>query len=535
MIFAIIGLVAMPSAAMAAPNDAIVVDGIAIGAGTGPGGQLVVGDTIEISGTWDASAADPHEGDTFAIGLPAEVGIPADIPFNLTGPRPDGSEAVWATCLTSADNDEVVCTLTAEVEANPELVQGAFSFDIEAVETTTEAELEFNLNGTLTPVLLPGGGGIDDGIELPDDWGKSGEMNANNWSMTWTIDLPGARMQGEDVINIADTLGAGHVLCDPTNMRVETVRGNNVVDVTSIAVLTPGADDQHFAIALTAPEGGFEANVTYRITYDTCTPDGQIDPAETEYTNEAEVDVWGESSGIIGIHPNPWHDDLTKSGSVLGGGDRNGKIAWTVTVPGEQLVGKDGFTFTETLGAGHQLCADTISGIRIVERYGPSNDRVRDVTGFLAPTVVSQSTQAFEVRFDVTNPDFAFQPSDHRYVITYNTCVTDTNLPAGGTAYTNEVEVDGVVAGTEAKVPGRTDEKNGAINAGNVTLDGVAHLAQTTMNWSITVPGERLADVQSDLIVTDTLQGAHQVCTPGDPTGGLTAQLGLKVEARSDP
>src|SRR5690606_21771494 len=192
-----------------------------------------------------------------------------------------------------------------------------------------------------TPVILPGGGGIDDGVVLPDDWNKSGEMNDNNWSMTWTIDLPGKRMQGQDAINIADTLGEGHKLCTPSQLKVETVRGDAVADVTSIAEIQPDENDpQHFTIALTAPEDGFHPDVTYRITYATCTPDGQIDPEGTEYTNEASIEVWGESSGIIGVNPNPWHDNLTKSGSVLGGGDRNGKIAWTVTVPGDQLVGK---------------------------------------------------------------------------------------------------------------------------------------------------------------------------------------------------
>lgn len=539
VMLAIIGLVAMPSAAMAAPNDAIVVEHVVIGGGSGTDGQLVVGDTIEISGQWNASEADPQEGDTFMIGLPSQLDIPANVPFELKGPRQDGTEAVWATCMASADTDEVVCTLTAEVTENPEFVLGEFAFQVDAVEATTEEELNFNLNGEDTLVVLPGGGGIDDGIELPDGWDKSGKMNDNNWSMKWTINLPGARMQGEDVINIADQLGAGHVVCDPSNLKVESVRGGTVVDVTSIAALTPGADAQNFTIALTAPDGGFDPNVTYRITYDTCTPDGQIDPEDTVYENEATIDVWGESSGIIGVHPNKWQEGLTKTGSVQGGNERNGKISWTVTVPGDQLVGKDGFNFSETLGAGHELCtaansdADTISGIRITERYGPSNQLQRDVTGLLTPTIQSQSAQAFQIQYDITDPAaLQFQASDFRYVITYTTCVTDTDLPEAGTAYTNEANVDGVVAGTEAKVPGRTDQKTGSINGKNVTIDGIDYLPQTTMNWNITIAGEQVADVAGDLVITDTITGAHQVCTAGDPTGGLASQLGLKIEAR---
>ncbi|WP_336660220.1 DUF5979 domain-containing protein [Leucobacter sp. USHLN153] len=533
VLMVVLGLTSVAPAAMAAQNERIILDGVTIGGGTGPDGQLVVGDTVSVSATWNATSADPHEGDSFTIGVPRELRIPSDVPFPLTGPRQDGSSATWATCLATAAAGEVVCTLTAEVEANPELVNGEFSFDIEAAEATTANELNFNLNGQFVPVALPGEGGIDDGIVLSDDWSKSGEMNDNNWSMTWTIDLPGSRMQGEDAINVADALSATHVLCEPANLKVVTVRGDSVADVSGIAEITPGADAQHFTIGLDAPEpNGFDANVTYRITYDTCTPDGQIDPEETEYTNEASIDVWGESSGIIGVHPNPWHEDLTKTGTVLGGADRNGKIAWTVTVPGDQLVGKDGFNFSETLGAGHELCTDTISNLRVTERYGPSDQLQRDTTGLLTQTVNAQSAQAFDIDFAINDSSFEFRPSDYRYVITYTTCVTETDLPEGGTAYSNQANVDGVVAGTEAEVPGRTDQKNGSINSKAVTIDGVQYLPQTTMNWSIVVPGERLQDVVGDLSVTDTLSGAHQVCAAGDPSGGLASRLALKVEAR---
>lgn len=533
-VLALSGLLAIPAAAHAAPNPAIVVDEVVIGGGTGPGGQLVVGDTVSVTGSWDAASADPRPGDVFTIGLPRELSIPANVPFALSGPTETGEVVDWATCLADAETGVVTCTLTEQVGLFPELVLGEFAFDVTAVEATDERALVFDLNGKQVPVELPGGGGIDDGIEVPDTWSKAGEMNANNWSMKWTIDLPGSRMRAHDAITIADTLsGTAHALCTPANLTVQTVRGSTVVDVTSIAQLVPGADPQHFSIRLTAPEpNGFDGDVTYRVTYDTCTPDGQIDPESAEYLNEATVDVWGESSGIIGVHPRPWQGSLTKSGTVLGGGERNGKIAWTVSVPGDQLLGRDGFVFSETLGAGHEVCSDTISGIKITERYGPSNQLQRDVTGMLAANVTAETAQAFTIDYGIADPAFAFQASDYRYVITYTTCVSQDGLPAGGTAYTNEVSVDGQVAGTETKVPGRSEGKGGSINGSAVTLDGVEHLPQTTLNWSITVPGERVAAIESDLLVTDTLSGAHEVCVAGDPSDGTAAQLGLRVQAR---
>ena len=524
-------VVAMPVAASAAPNPAIVVSGVTIT--SEDGGQATVGDTLAVSGAWDATTAAPEPGDSFTIGLPPELAFPEAVPFNLVGPDPDGNQVIWGTCLTDPATDIATCTLTDEVAVNSELVKGTWEFEVEAVQATTEDDVVFDLNGTDTPVELPGGGGIDDGIILPDDWSKAGAMNANNWSMTWTIELPGARLASHEAVNIADTLSASHQLCDPADLKVMAVRGSSSVDVTSIAQIVPGADPQHFTIRLTAPEpNGFDANVTYRITYQTCTPDQQIDDPATEYTNHAAVDIWGESSGVIGIHPRPWHQNLTKSGSVLGGGQRNGTVRWTVTVPGSQLAGKDGFTLTETLAGDHEVCSDTISGIRIIERYGPSSQRQSVVTGQLTPTTVSSSATGFEVRFDIpSDSSFAFQASDWRYLIEYTTCVTTDGLPEAGTAFTNTANVDGKVAGTEAKVPGRTDRKTGGINTSAVTIDGVQHLPQTTMNWNITVPGERLQGITGPLTVTDTLGGAHQVCAAGSD-GSIDARLHLKVEAR---
>lgn len=525
---AITGIVAMPSVAVAAPNPAIVVGDVTI---TPADTQATVGDILTVSGSWDATQADPQAGDTFTIGLPPEFEFPQAVPFQLRGPEGE----VWGNCLTDPATGIATCTLTDEVTERPELVQGTWQFEVQAVEATTAVEVEFDLNGTEVLVPLPGGGGIDDGIELPGEVTKSGVMNDNNWSMTWTVDIPGANLvtAGGDVAHIQDTFGAGHVLCDPTGFKVQTVRGSTVVDVTNLVDPQPVAGDDGFSIDLNAPAGGFDANVTYRITYQTCTPDGQIDPAGTTYDNSMQIEGWGEAGHGIGTVTNkPWQLDLSKSGSVLGGADRNGKIAWTVVIPGDQLVGKDGFTMSEVFGAGHELCTDTISGIRISERYGPSNQLQQDITGKLTPTVNAQSAQGFDITFDLNDPDFAFKPSDYRYVVTYNTCVTSEDLPAGGTGYTNQVDVDGTVAGNEAKVPGRAQGKSGKINTSTVTIDGVEHMPQTTLDWTVTIPGEKIENIDDLLTLTDTLSETQTVCEAGDPTGGLATRLNLKVQAR---
>ncbi len=523
---AVAAIVAVPSVATAAPNTGIVVSDVTIT--SEDGGQATVGDTLTVSGVWDARDADPHEGDSFTIGLPVELAFPQSVPFQLLGE--DGT--VWGNCLTDPATGVATCVLTAAVEDRPELVHGTFEFDVRAELVTTEEEVVFDLNGTDTAVDLPGDGGIDDGVTLPDDWDKQGEMNSDAWSMSWTINLPGARLQGQDVVTILEDLSANHVLCDPSQLKIETVRGSTVVDVTEIASVSDDVSEPYdFAFVLTAPSGGFDPGVTYRITYDTCTPDGEIDPQGTEYSNEAYVDVFGESSGVIGVTQDwSFSDVVSKQGSVLGGAERNGTIRWTATVAGDHLVGKTSFTFGDELSGPHEVCADTIENLRVIEHYGPSASRERDVTGELAITTTASSAGGFELDIAIRpGSDFAFQASDYLYLIVYDTCSTTDGLPEAGTAFGNEVSVDGVVDGTDAVVPGRSEGKGGAINTQPVTIDGTEHLPQTTLGWSITVPGERLAGIDSAVTLTDVLSAAHEVC-PG--TGSVASRLGLRVEAR---
>ncbi len=527
---ALVALVAVPTAAYAAPNGDIVVGAVTI---TPADVQATVGDTLTVSGEWDASAADPHVGDTFTIGLPPEFTFAQAVPFPLMGSDRNGDPVAWGNCLTDPATGTAACELTDAVVAAPELVRGTWQFAVEAAKATTEEEVVFTLNGDPVTVDLPGKGGIDDGIELPGEVSKSGVMNQNNWSMTWTVDIPGANMVGQDTVTMRDTLGAGHQVCSPTGLKVETVRGSAVVDVTRLATAVPAPGDTGFDIVLTAPAGGFDPNVTYRVKYQTCTPDGQIDPPRTTYENSVQIEGWGKAGTGIGQVANlAWHQSLTKSGSVLGGPDRNGKIAWTVVVPGDQLLGKSGFTLTETLGAGHEVCAGTIGGIQVTEQYGPSNQLRRNITRLLTATTLSSAADAFQVRFDINDRAFAFQASDSRYVITYTTCVTSDDLPAGGTAYTNEVAVDGQVAAVAATVPARSQGKSGRINTTAVTLDGVQHMPQTTLNWTVTIPGQMIEDVEGLLTLTDTLSASHTVCEPGDPSGGPAARLNLRVQAR---
>lgn len=522
-------VIAVPQAAVGAVNDRISVGPVELT--SEDLGAPTVGDTLVFSGEWDASAADPQPGDQFVIGLPPELGFDQALPFPLVGSDADGNPVVWGNCLTDPAAGLVTCELTDLVLDNPEDVRGTFEFTVSVIAATSETSVVFDLNGSPVSVEVPGGEGIDDGIVVPDEWSKSGSMNDNGWSMSWWIDLPGASLAGHDVVHIREQLSSNHVLCDPSGLAVHTVYGSDQRDVSGIATVVTEVDDPYdFEIVLEPGDEGFDAGVLYRISYQTCTPDGEIDEQGTEYTNEAFVDIWGQSSGVIGVEQ-PWaiSDTISKSGSVLGGGARNGIVDWTVTVPGDVIAGTDPFVLSETLTGQHEVCAGTIDGIRVIERYGPSSSRQTDITGGVVVTTLSQSAQAFEVEI-APGDDVQFRPSDWMYLIRYQTCATTDGLPEGGTSFGNEAAIGPHVQGSEASVPGRTEGKSGGINASTVTLDGYDYLPQTTMNWSITVPGEYLAEFDGPVVVTDVLSGAHEVCAATD--GSLSDRLGLSVQAR---
>ena len=489
--------------------------------------QATVGDTLTVSGTWSAVDAEPKAGDTFSIGLPKELGLPEAVPFNLEG---EGG-VVWAECLTDPATGIVNCELTSAVTANPEVVQGTFEFEVTALEATTEETVDFNLNGKETPVDLPGEGGIDDGIVPPADWSKSGAMNSDHWSMGWTIDLPGGALAGHKTVNVSEILSDSHQLCDPSGVKVTAVRGGESTPVDGIVEMVPGADAQHFTWQLTQPATGWDDKTMYRLTYNTCTPDGEIDDKGTEYTNEAIVDVFGDaSSGVIGVTQDwGFQGEVAKSGSVLGGADRNGKIAWNVAVDGDKIAGKTSFTFEEVLSGDHKVCDTTIPEMKVFERYGPSGVKRVDITSKIAVGVDEQSDQAFKTTIAKTDDGFAFKPHPYVYEIEYKTCATTDGLPAGGTPFTNKATVEGTTGSSTAKVPGRGEGKSGDINKQKVTIAGEEFMPQTTMNWGITIPGQSVKDVTTDLKITDILSDTQQVCEIDGKS--IAERLDLRVHA----
>lgn len=158
----------------------------------------------------------------------------------------------------------------------------------------------------------------------------------------------------QDTVSILENLSETHKLCDPTNLKVQTKRGDVVTDVTDIATINETVAGHDFAIDLAKPAGGFVENVEYIITYSTCTLNGEIDPVDTQYTNEATIT--GESSGEIGVGQdfNPGLN-VSKTGKILSGGHRDGRIEWNIVVDGDVLKDESSLTLTDTLSETHRL------------------------------------------------------------------------------------------------------------------------------------------------------------------------------------
>ncbi|MDA3147331.1 hypothetical protein JSO19_08045 [Leucobacter sp. UCMA 4100] len=522
-----------PGVAVAAGNtEGIVVSDLTIE--MEGDGQLMVGDKLYLSGTWDASAITPKAGDSFTIGLPAQLKTLDLKHFPLNGPSEGSSKpVVWGECTVDGAAQLVTCVLTDEVETGSFDVMGTFEFEVEAVQTTEAKELVFDLNGTQTPVVLPGDGGIHE-VERPEvSWGKSGMMNDNRWSVDWQIVLPGQDLQGNDTVTIDEKLSANHQLCTPVDVRLVQQRdGRTVAELPGSIEHIEGANDQTFSYRLTAPAGGWDPQSSYLITYSTCTPDGAIDPKGTEYTNEATVSIYGEGSGVIGVTQDwDYTDGIDKWGYVREGKDRNDKIDWTVRVDGNLLADKAPFTFTDSLSGAHELCSNTVSGIRVFEQYGPSGKKRTEITDELVITSQAEDATSFEAEIALKQgSDFAFKKTPYLYFVTYQTCGTTDGLPAEATKLDNTASVAGTVVTGKAKVQERKNEKTGKINDTPVTIDGVELLPQTTINWDITVPGEKLESIDSDLVVTDTLSESQAVCLADDVD--LAKRLNLKVTAK---
>lgn len=308
-------------------NPGIVVEIIELDGApaTGPDGSLLVGDTVQVVGEWDAPD-NAQGGDQFFIDFPAELEVEAES-FTLNG---NGDE-VWGNCEIDLATNRVTCTLTDIVNDLSE-VGGTFNMYSAAVERVTAETIDFGVNGETQAVPLPGEGGIGDGVIIGDAT-KSGVFTPDKQAITWTIDVPGSKLAAladeNGAVTLEDNLSANMELCeDRANPSLQVGRD----DMTPVPGGVTVTQDDAGPISIVIDTGeAFDEEQLYRVQYTTCTTSGEVDPVDTTYTNS--VDIGGNIVGGEGIGQG-WTPTTapSKSGSFASG-SRFSQLNWDVFVP----------------------------------------------------------------------------------------------------------------------------------------------------------------------------------------------------------
>ena len=285
-------------------------------------GELYVKGLTLLTFNWDASKITPKEGDSFAIGLPAEFKFHS----TFAVPMKYGGQTV-GQCTVAGDT--LTCAfdagITPLVQAGNKDIRGTGKFQLGVVSHTSKEELPFIINGDKTVnVDLPGTGGIPKSSSSyrPDiQFYKSyiGVMKEGDTETNWYFNFGGPTFmkalgvtfdgQTEQTITFKDTLGAG-MTCPMTLIHLTAIESEEnpsqwvLLDKGPEAGATTGAQgtfevtgtcsDQPEADGTTpitfVAKGPFRAKTNYSISYKTLfTGDGKALPG-TDYTNTVSVD-----------------------------------------------------------------------------------------------------------------------------------------------------------------------------------------------------------------------------------------------------
>ena len=144
---------------MASLNTGIKIENLVITEGTDTNTTVSVNERVNLTWTWDASAANPVPGDWFEITFP-DVLRPADP--GASTPMMSGTEEI-GTCVfgdvTDDANRLLRCTFSTAIIGKINL-HGVGDAEAIATHTTTTNEVHFLINGESTVVDLPGGAPI---------------------------------------------------------------------------------------------------------------------------------------------------------------------------------------------------------------------------------------------------------------------------------------------------------------------------------------------------------------------------------------
>ena len=502
------------------------------------GQQITVGDSVTVKGTWDASNAAPQPGDQFTVQFPNELKLDANPTIALEGA--DGT--VWGTCGLVAATNLMTCVLSDAVADRADEVKGDFFVYTKAVEYTTSETVDFTINDKVTPVDLPGSGGITDGRVIGEST-KSGKLQDNKQSVRWTIDIPGSDLAALDAggtgsVTLSDALSANMKLCEGSRLDAKLLSGRpgDLKPVAGGVTITQAAAGDPVSIAISngAP---FEKGKLYRVEYTSCTTSGVVDlPTEGDESvvYENSVTIGGNTVSSEGVGQT-WRPKTgpEKSGNLLQG-ERYKQAEWTITVPGSFIdtSPSKSVIIADTLGGAHAVCesglqlkvwrADRLPGL---DGVGPKRT---DVTGEF-DIVNSATAGATDFSVTITPKDAAAIDPKQYYYVTYRTCLTGDKVPDSTDTFTNTATVNSTPVSTSTKGPGFTGKKTGKINTEPKDVAGEKQPAGTTLDWNVEIPGHHLENLTDRAVVTDTFSDTMTVC---EVTGDLKKNLNLKVTAK---
>lgn len=322
----------------------------------GEGGGVAQWDQVRVDADW-AVPDGAVGGQTFGFTLPKEFAR-AGTSFSVPSAE-DPSKAI-AECTVSTDAAPVVtCTLTDYVNGRTG-VTGSLWFVASADEQATESTVEFTVDGTITPVEIPGGG-IGPSAPLPTEPQKW-SWQTDDGRIAWQLALPGASFADAESIVIDDTLtGPGDGFAEHHNEDAQLQVWSATLqdqDPQPITNWTGSWNAEGTAFHVEIP-GPIDPARMYFVKYFTV-PSSQADGAT--YANTADV------NGIKLQDREVW----TVTGGGTGDGDATG--AFTVT----KVVGGSGAS---------DVPADAVYTVRY--RYGdPVVERTVAVTaGATAPLI----------------------------------------------------------------------------------------------------------------------------------------------------
>lgn len=529
---------------LAAGDDiSVTVDSILKTPALDPVTQLQVGDKARVEGTWDASHLAVTGGETFNVGFPAELSIPAGFSFNMVANNIDGIDdgTVIGNCVVNADNS-FTCELNDTV-AGKEDVKGSWWIEAGAVRYTNAEELSFKIPGNTITVPLPGnGGGIDDGSG-PLETKKSGAVLADKKSIKWTVDIAGpllAPLAVGKVVTLEDTLSEALKLCEPSRasqFKLSAGRPGQLSPAGDLVITANPADAQKLAVTLNLAEE-FRTDYIYRIEYITCATDGNLLQAvAADDDTYANAIVIGDKTyeGGIGKYDGWKPQVLGKTGGLLGGKDRFQKARWNITENGAKLVGLDEITITDTFGPNQEVCEGGLSiSVREYSHLPVWNEEsgrfdtpsVNVTNQFTGTTIGAKGDTSFSATLKSVD-GFEFKENAY-YSFTYDNCLTTGKIPDAGSKFENKAVFNGAEIKGSANAPGTVEKKSGKLNTSAKDVAGVSQPAGTTLDWTITVSGQKFED-QEELVITDEFSDTMAVCAVPGKT--LKEQLNFKLMA----